>query len=174
MLSLVEFVMIVGLAIITAAWISSEFWRVRAPRQTRSHTQISSDPEAGAGRPSPGAWHSPRHTPRYSAHCEMEYLSPQGAGKGTLINLSREGWRIKSDHPVTQGTVLSLRLYLQDQPTPLDVDQAIVRWTDSTEFGVELVSLRPDAATRLSEYLSIHFPQPDGKPLFPHSPFAYN
>jgi hypothetical protein len=70
--------------------------------------------------------------------------------------------------------VLSLRLYLQDQPTPLDVDQAIVRWTDNTEFGVELLSLRPDAATRLSGFLSVHFPQPDRKPLYPLSPFAYN
>jgi hypothetical protein len=174
MLSLVEFVMTVGLAIVAAAWISSEFWRVRAPRPTRSQPPASSDQEETAGRPSPGSWHSPRCAPRYCVHCELEYLTSQGAGKGTLINLSREGWRIKSEQPVSRGTVLSLRLHLQDQPTPLDIDQAIVRWTDSTEFGVELLNLRPDAATRLSEYLSVRFPQPDAKPLYPISPFAYN
>lgn len=174
MLGLVEFAMIVALVIMTAAWISSEFWRDRAPRLARSQASASSEPEETAGKPSPGSWHSPRRAPRYSTHCELEYLIPQGAGKGTLINLSREGWRIMSDQPVSRGTVLSLRLYLQDQEDPLDVDQAIVRWTDQTEFGVELVSLRPDAATRLSEYLSVHFPQPDRKPLYPVSPFAYN
>ena len=174
MLSLVEFVMIFGLALMTVAWISSEFWRVRAPRSTRSQAQAYLDQAETVGRPSPGVWHSPRRTPRYCAHCEVEYLSPQGAGKGSLVNLSREGWRIKTDQPIPRGTLLSLRLYLHDQPTPLDVDQAIVRWTDNTEFGVELLNLRPDAATRLSEYLSVHFPQPDGKPLYPLSPFAYN
>ena len=174
MLGLVEFAMIVGLAIMTAAWISSEFWRDRAPRLIRSQALASSEPEETAGKPSPGSWHSPRRAHRYSTHCELEYLTPQGAGKGTLINLSREGWRIMSDQPVSRGTVLSLRLYLQDQEDPLDVDQAIVRWTDQTEFGVELVSLCPDAATRLSEYLLVHFPQPDRKPLYPVSPFAYN
>jgi len=174
MLSLVEFGMIVGLAIVTAVWISSEFWNGRATRPTRSHPSASSPEEETSGRPSPGSWHSPRHAPRYCAQCELEYLTPQGAGKGTLVNLSREGWRIRSERPVSRGTVLSLRLYLQDQPTPLDVDQAIVRWTDNTEFGVELLNLRPDAATRLSEFLSVHFPQPDGKPLYPLSPFAYN
>jgi hypothetical protein len=174
MLSLVEFVMIVGLAIGTAAWISSELWNVLATRPTRSHPSASSDQDETSGRPSPGSWHSPRRAPRYCAHCELEYLTAQGAGKGTLINVSREGWRIKSECPVSRGTVLSLRLHLQDQPTPLDVDQAIVRWTDSTEFGVELLNLRPDAATRLSEYLSVRFPQPDRKPLYPISPFAYN
>jgi hypothetical protein len=174
MLSLVEFVMIVGLAIITAGWISSEFWNVLATRPTRSHPLASSDQDETSDRPSPGSWHSPRRASRYCTHCELEYLTPQGAGKGTLINLSREGWRIKSERPVSRGTVLSLRLYLDDQPTPLDIDQAIVRWTDSTEFGVELLNLRPDAATRLSEYLSVHFPQPNGKSLYPLSPFAYN
>lgn len=174
MLSLVEFLMIAGLAILTAAWISSDFWRIRAPQPTRTESPRSSDDEERTGRPSAGAWHSPRRGPRYCTHCEMEYLSPQGAGKGTLINLSREGWRIKTDQPVSRGTVLSLRVHLPDQPTPLDVDQAIVRWADSTEFGVELLSLRPDAATRLSQYLSIHFPHPDGKPLCAISPFAYN
>lgn len=175
MVSLVEFVMIIGLGVIAVGWISSEYWRVRIPRQTRPQTHMSSEnPAERSGKPAPGSWHSPRRTPRYSAHCRMEYLSPQGARKGTLINLNREGWRICSDHPVSHGTVLSLRLHLPDQPTPLDVDQAIVRWTDSTEFGVELLRLRPDAATRLNEYLSIHFPQSDGKPLYPLSPFAYN
>lgn len=174
MLSLVEFVLIIGLAISTAAWISSEFWRVRIPRPTRSQPSAPSNQEETAGKPSPGSWHSPRRAPRHYLHCELEYLTPQGAGKGALINLSREGWRIKSEKPVPRGTVLSLRLYLQDQPAPLDIHQAIVRWTDSTEFGVELLSLRPDAATRLRDYLSVHFPQPDGKPLPPLSPFAYN
>jgi PilZ domain-containing protein len=174
MLSLVEFLMIAGLAILMAAWVSSGLWRVRVPRPTRSQSPRSSDQEETAGRPSPGAWHSPRRGPRYCTHFEIEYLSPQGAGKGTLINLSREGWRIKSDQPVSRGTVLSLRLHLQDQPTALEIDRAIVRWVDSTEFGVELLALRPDAATRLSEYLSIHCPQPDGKPLSALSPFAYN
>ena len=173
-LSLVEFLMIVGVAIVTAAWISSELWRARVPRSVRSQTQIPPHPEERTDRPSPGAWHSPRRAPRYCVHCEMEYLSPQGTGTGTLINLCREGWRIKSDHPISRGTVLSFRLHLHDQPTPLEIDQAIVRWTDSTEFGVELLNLRPDAATRLSEYLSVHFPQPAGKPLLPLSPFAYN
>ncbi len=174
MLSLVEFLMIAGLATLAATWVSYGFQRFRASQTTRSQTSIPSDQEETTGRPAPGAWHSPRRGHRYCTHCELEYLSPQGAGKGTLINLSREGWRIKSDQPVPRGTVLSLRVYLQDQPTPLDIDQAIVRWTDSTEFGVELLSLRPDAATKLSDYLCIHFPQPDGKPLYALSPFSYN
>lgn len=174
MLSLVEFLMIAGLATLTAAWVSYGFQRLRASQAARSQTSKLSDLEGTTGRPAPGAWHTPRRGSRYHVQCETEFVSPQGPGKGTLVDLSRVGWRITSEQPMTRGTTLSLRVCLPGQPAPLDVEHAIVRWADGTEFGVELISLRPESASQLSNYLTAHAPQPAGKPLSALSPFSYN
>ncbi|HEY7533966.1 MAG TPA: PilZ domain-containing protein, partial [Nitrospiraceae bacterium] len=104
----------------------------------------------------------------------VEYEGPDGPGQGTLVNLSRDGWRIRSNRPMSCGTVLALRVYLPEQPVPLDVEKAIVRWTDGTEFGAELISLQPDAASQLSHYLASHSPQSDSGHLATVSPFSYN
>jgi hypothetical protein len=63
---------------------------------------------------------------------------------------------------------------LSDASQPITIDEAIVRWTEGLEFGVELISISPTSAAMLSDYLSTHFPVPEPARSYAISPFSYN
>lgn len=67
-----------------------------------------------------------------------------------------------------------MHVYLPDQSLPLDIDAATVRWTNGYEFGIELTTLSPDAAARLSDYLQNQLPTCRAVASYELSPFSYN
>lgn len=104
----------------------------------------------------------------------MNYLTAEGLTSGTLIDLSTHGWRVTGERPVMRGATLSMHVYLPDQPLPLDIEAATVRWTNGQEFGVEITSLSPEAAARLSDYLQTRLPTRKAVAAHELSPFSYN
>jgi PilZ domain len=174
MISLIEFVVTVGSATLTAAGASHGWQLLRQSQIDRTQRQAPSRQKEKTGRPSAGAWHTPRQGRRHHIRCQINYLTPEGPTNGTLVDISRQGWRAVGERPVTRGTVLSLRVYLPDQSTPLEIEVATVRWTDGNEFGLELTTLRPEAAARLSEYLGAHLPRHETVSPYELSPFSYN
>jgi len=66
-------------------------------------------------------------------------------GEGKLIDLTREGCRVKSDRRVPPGTELELRINLPDHDLLIDVELAVVRWANQGEFGLEFVRMRSEA-----------------------------
>ena len=52
-----------------------------------------------------------------------------------------------------------------DPPQCITIDEAVVRWTDGLEFGVEVTRISPDSAARLSEYLTVHYPPEEPAPV---------
>lgn len=174
MISLIEFVMTVGSATLTAAGASHGWQLLRQSRIDRTQHQAPPRQEEKTGRPSAGAWHTPRQDRRHPLRYRIDYLTPEGRKNGTLLDISRQGWRAVGERPVTRGTTLSLLIYLPDQVTPLEVEAAIARWTDGNEFGLELKALRPEAAARLSDYLLTHLPSYQTVSPYELSPFSYN
>ena len=69
---------------------------------------------------------------------------------------------------------MKVLVYFSDLAEPIVVDEAVVRWTDGQEFGVELIGLSPESAARLSDYLSAHCPDDEPRPAYALSPFSYN
>jgi hypothetical protein len=106
--------------------------------------------------------------------CPVEYWTESGMVNGTLLDISKQGWRVVGKQPVSKGTTMSLRVCLPGQSTPLTVDEAIVRWTSDSEFGIELTSLSQDAAACFSDYLTTQLPTDQSRPKPAMSPFAYN
>lgn len=74
-------------------------------------------------------------------------------GEATLIDLSTNGCRASSSVPLRPGMSLKLSLFLLDHQWPLRVEEAIVRWVDGQEFGLEFVGIRLAQRERLRALL---------------------
>lgn len=104
----------------------------------------------------------------------IEYVQGDGWMMGTLLDISKAGWRATGPRPVARGTAMAVNLFLPDEPMPIMVDEAVVRWTDGLEFGLELRQMKPGEASRLSDYLTAHFPAGRPETVSVFSPFSYN
>ena len=76
-------------------------------------------------------------------------LRPEGAGEGTIVDLTPRGCCVESPIPVPVTTHLELRLELSLGERPILVDLAAVRWVRGSHMGVEFLSLRPEHQVRL-------------------------
>lgn len=70
-------------------------------------------------------------------------------GEGTMEDLSTNGCRMYSIEEMGLGTRLKLSLFLEDHQWPMLVDEAIVRWKDGAEYGLEFTSIRLAQRERL-------------------------
>jgi hypothetical protein len=75
-------------------------------------------------------------------------------GKGTVVNMSRNGMRVLGDHQVVPGIELVLRLSLPDKDEPVEIQRVVVRWVRGLLFGAKIVTLAPDGEERVGSFLS--------------------
>ena len=174
MISLIEFFSICGVATLTAAGASQGLNILRRARGGRAENQATTHDSEDSGRPSAGVWHEPRYSKRHSVSCPIEYCLGDKWHEGILMDISRQGWRARGTQPLAKGTAMTVQVYFPDASEPITIDEAVVRWTDGLEFGVELIRISPKSAELLSDYLSTHFPAPQPAPVFALSPFSYN
>jgi len=81
---------------------------------------------------------------RIPVRCEMYYMGEEFLGKGTVINLSRNGFRVLGDCHVVPGMELVVRLSLPDKEEdgPIEIQRVVVRWVRGLLFGVKVVKWR--------------------------------
>lgn len=70
-------------------------------------------------------------------------------GEAAILDISTGGCRATSVTEVKPAMTLKLSIFLQDQPWPLRIDEAIVRWVSGQAFGLEFVGIRPAQRERL-------------------------
>ena len=83
-----------------------------------------------------------RGSVRYRVRFHSSFSSAEiVAGEGVGLDLSVRGCLISSPTQVTRGTELQLHLILpeNDHYSPVDIERAVVRWTEGNEFGVEFL-----------------------------------
>lgn len=85
-------------------------------------------------------------------------------GEGVLMDLSIRGCRIESHTEVQPGTSLELRIVSSEEEPPLTVQEAVVRWSRTQQFGLEFVSLAPEEWARLQHTVTQLEQQPYKKP----------
>ena len=93
---------------------------------------------------------------RYRVQFHSSFSSAENlAGEGVGLDLSVRGCRISSPTRVTRGTELQLHLVLpeNDHYSPVDVERAVVQWTEGNEFGVEFLQLTTEAPERIRRFL---------------------
>ncbi|HEX9137301.1 MAG TPA: PilZ domain-containing protein [Nitrospirota bacterium] len=82
------------------------------------------------------------------------YMSGDLVGKGVVTNLSRTGMRVLGDHAMRPGMDLTVRLTVEEDKPPLEIERVIVQWVKEAEFGLRIVRISPSAATRITHLLA--------------------
>lgn len=77
----------------------------------------------------------------------------QSEHTGTVRDLSLKGCRVESAIPAFTGMQLLLRLHVPEEPTPILVDNAAVRWAGSLGLGLEFLTIAPPQLKRLSRII---------------------
>lgn len=70
-------------------------------------------------------------------------------GEGSVQDISTNGCRFVSVEPLEVGMVVKLSLFLKDHEWPMRIDEAIVRWREGEEYGLEFSSIRLAQRERL-------------------------
>lgn len=70
-------------------------------------------------------------------------------GDGNLMDLSIRGCRIESRTDVQPGASLEVRIMAMEHEPPIQIQQALVRWSREHQFGLEFVTLAPEEWARL-------------------------
>lgn len=82
--------------------------------------------------------------------CRMFFFGDdEFEGEATVLDVSTNGCRAETAVELKIGMILKLSLFLDDFKWPLRVDQAIVRWIDGKQFGLEFASIRLAQRERL-------------------------
>jgi hypothetical protein len=87
---------------------------------------------------------------RLPLNCRMFFFGDDDfEGEATVLDVSTNGCRAETSVEVKVEMQLKLSLFLSDFKWPLRIDQAIVRWIDGKQFGVEFTSIRLAQRERL-------------------------
>ena len=70
-------------------------------------------------------------------------------GEGSLVDLSIRGCRIESLTDVQPGASLEVRIAAIEHESPIQIQQALVRWSRGRQFGLEFVTMAPEEWARL-------------------------
>ncbi|MDH4154823.1 MAG: PilZ domain-containing protein [Nitrospira sp.] len=91
---------------------------------------------------------------RIPVRCEIYYMGGDFLGKGTVVNLCRNGLRVLGDYQVVPGMALTVRLSLPDKDEPVEIQRVMVRWVRGLLFGAKVVTMSPDGEDRVGTFLS--------------------
>ena len=99
-----------------------------------------------------------RHDPRPSVEFGLMYSAQEPTGEvlmgdGMVTDLSPTGLGIRGNASVSQGTELTIFLYLPDGQDPLFVMEAKVAWVSGHRFGVEILKMNLRERNRLRYFL---------------------
>ena len=70
-------------------------------------------------------------------------------GEGSVVDLSIRGCRIESPIDVQPGASLEVRIATIEHEPPIQIQQALVRWSRGRQFGLEFVTMVPEEWARL-------------------------
>jgi c-di-GMP-binding flagellar brake protein YcgR len=92
---------------------------------------------------------SPRKYVRYSASVQTD----NGAGEGTLFDLSATGCRMQSNAGLTPGSYLALHFEVPQTESQLAVEVSVVRWHKDNQFGIEFLRYAEGVRERVSDLI---------------------
>lgn len=86
--------------------------------------------------------HRDRRGRRIALSCRLFFFGEnEFEGEASLLDISACGCRASTAIPLEIGMTLRLSIFLPDFQWPLRINEAIVRWIDKDEFGLEFVSI---------------------------------
>lgn len=101
---------------------------------------------------SPGASDQRKHR-RFSIFLPVWFDDGVVAEHGTIVDISREGGRIKCVGTVPDMKYFQLKIQLDDPHHMLAVDLAVMRWSGNGEFGIEFIRMESAQQARLQNLI---------------------
>ncbi len=96
-----------------------------------------------------------RQEPRFEVRYRSSFASGKMlGGEGTVTDLSSRGCRVSADAPVPAKTVLEMHLHLEDAAEPIKIPEAVVRWSEGNDFGLEFREMDPKSFDRLRRVIN--------------------
>ena len=90
---------------------------------------------------------------RFHVELPCSFVGERYAGKGTVLDLSMEGCRMRSETPVLKGAYVDLLITLLGQIQPLPVELAVIRWSAGPVCGLEFIRIADADQVRLRAYV---------------------
>jgi hypothetical protein len=90
---------------------------------------------------------------RFHVELPCTFVGERYAGKGTVLDLSMEGCRLRSETPVLKGAYVDLFITLLGQIQPLPIELAVIRWSAGPISGLEFIRIADGDQVRLRRYV---------------------
>jgi hypothetical protein len=96
-----------------------------------------------------------RKARRVGVNCRLFFFGDEDfEGEAQLLDLSSTGCMARSMEPLELGRRLKLSVFLPDGHTwPVRVEQAVVRWVNDRDCGLEFLSIRPPHLHRIQQLI---------------------
>lgn len=159
-MSIIELLGILGLATIAAYTIARvahlDWYRTLAwTESSRARVALKKGWRADyVSETTPAYFHYVRRRYRYEIRCPIRYCINGQIREGIVVDMTREGWRLKGQEILAPGMILSLDVMLPGAASSLPIARAVVRWAEGRECGVKLERMEPDPAAQLSRFFS--------------------
>ena len=91
-----------------------------------------------------------RKSPRFHVQFRSSFSSvAMVGGEGDIVDLSINGCRIESPTDIQPGATLEVRIAMGASDPPIQIQQALVRWSRGRQFGLEFETMAPEEWARL-------------------------
>jgi hypothetical protein len=90
---------------------------------------------------------------RYPVRWPILYRSAEFLAEGTVVDLTRIGWRVAGSMPVRPGMHLELELVVPQRSEPVRVERATVLWVHGCEFAIEVDRMEAADDTWVQQFL---------------------
>jgi hypothetical protein len=90
---------------------------------------------------------------RFHVELPCSFVGEWYDGKGTVLDLSMEGCRMRSAIPLLKGAYVDLFITLLGQIQPLPIELAVIRWSAGPVSGLEFIRIADGDQVRLRHYL---------------------
>jgi c-di-GMP-binding flagellar brake protein YcgR len=94
-----------------------------------------------------------RKYPRFHVELPCSFVGDEYTGKGTVLDLSMEGCRIRCDTSLLKGAYVELFITLLGQIPPLPIELTVIRWSTEPVFGLEFIRIADRHHARLRRYV---------------------
>lgn len=96
-----------------------------------------------------------RKFPRFAVQLPVTFTIDCQEGKGTILNISREGCMIITEQELDPSRYLSLSMELVETERPVSVNLAAVRWVSKQRVGLEYIKISPADREHLKRFVEL-------------------
>jgi hypothetical protein len=91
---------------------------------------------------------------RFPVSWPVLYGGDEVLAEGTVLDLTKIGWRVEGTLPVRPGMQLTLIVWVPEKRDPIRIERATVMWVNGCEFAIEACEMAPGDQTWVTAFLN--------------------